>query len=62
MLIFNTRGSNAKDAEMVNILSWLKVTASKPVSILWLNVRLQIRFEKESIKARAEYLDPGYHK
>ena len=62
MLIFNTRGSNAKDAEMVNILSWLKVRASKPVSTLWLKVRLQIRFEKESIKARAEYLDPSYHK
>lgn len=62
MLIFNTTGLNAKDAEMVNILSWLKVTASKSVSILWLKVRLQIRFEKESIKARAEYLDPVGHK
>lgn len=57
MLIFNTTGSNAKDAEMVNILSWLKVTASKSVSILWLKVRLQQDL-KESDKSKGQNIWP----
>lgn len=62
ILIFITENSNAKYVEIVKILSRLKITSRKSIAILWLKVRCQIKFEKESIKTRAKYLDPGYHK
>lgn len=62
ILIFITVNSNAKHVEIVKILSKLKIRSSKSIAMLWLKVRLQIKSEKESIKTRAKYLDPGYHK